>query len=199
MADNKTLTPSVVEGQIATTLPPATVTYTSHDEKTKKAIIHRITAAENVLTKWHDISPANDAAMFTLYTTGATPIDVESDLDRHTKILTENGGHAPLNIENGTIARMVDYAPGFSCPDHRTHTIDVGVVIDGTVELILDSGDIRTIGPGGMIVQRGTMHRWRNPSTDKWARVFYISLSSKARVVGGTELPIDLGMLANLQ
>ncbi|KAK1758022.1 oxalate oxidase GF-3.8, partial [Echria macrotheca] len=71
--------------------------------------------------------------------------------------------------------RYCDFAPGSGFPLHTTSTIDFGVVIFGTLECILDSGETRTLHPGDMIVQRGTTHAWRNPSDSVWTRgVFFI-------------------------
>lgn len=54
---------------------------------------------------------------------------------------------------------------GKSFPDvwmHRTPTIDIVVIISGEVDLILDSGEEAHLLPGDSVIQRGTMHAWRN-------------------------------------
>ena len=43
---------------------------------------------------------------------------------------------------------------------HRTDTLDLVVVLDGAVTLGLDDGD-HLLGPGDVVIQRGTEHRWR--------------------------------------
>jgi len=45
---------------------------------------------------------------------------------------------------------------------HRTATLDYGVIIDGTTELVLDSGEKKLMRKGDVFVQRGTAHSWRN-------------------------------------
>jgi quercetin dioxygenase-like cupin family protein len=47
-------------------------------------------------------------------------------------------------------------APGH----HTTDTLDVEVILDGRLVLGLDDGD-HELGPGDVVVQRGTRHRWR--------------------------------------
>jgi uncharacterized cupin superfamily protein len=47
---------------------------------------------------------------------------------------------------------------------HATRTIDVGLVLDGSVELELDSGEVTTLATGDWFIQNGTRHRWRNTS-----------------------------------
>lgn len=46
---------------------------------------------------------------------------------------------------------------------HRTETVDYGVVIDGELTLVLDNEDVQ-LGPGSVVVQRGTNHAWANRS-----------------------------------
>ena len=45
---------------------------------------------------------------------------------------------------------------------HRTVSLDYGVVLEGEVELVLDSGETRLMKRGDVSVQRGTNHAWRN-------------------------------------
>ena len=42
---------------------------------------------------------------------------------------------------------------------HRTETLDFIIIIEGQVQLILDDED-RLLGPGDVVVQRGTNHGW---------------------------------------
>lgn len=45
---------------------------------------------------------------------------------------------------------------------HQTATIDIITVLEGELWLLLDSGDETALRPGDMVVQRGTVHAWRN-------------------------------------
>ena len=47
---------------------------------------------------------------------------------------------------------------------HATRTIDVGLILHGSVELELDSGEVTTLAVGDWYIQNGTRHRWRNTS-----------------------------------
>jgi quercetin dioxygenase-like cupin family protein len=69
---------------------------------------------------------------------------------------------SPLNPPNGTSCTIIEAPPGSVIPMHRTATLDYGVIIDGTTELVLDSGDKRLMRKGDVFVQRGTAHSWRN-------------------------------------
>jgi hypothetical protein len=46
---------------------------------------------------------------------------------------------------------------------HTTVSIDIGVVLEGSVVLELDDGAKRQLDPGDWYVQNGTRHAWRNP------------------------------------
>ena len=63
---------------------------------------------------------------------------------------------------NGTRVRFVDFEPGAVSPMHRTETIDYGVVLSGRMALLLDDGSETPLGPGDLVVQRGTDHAWAN-------------------------------------
>ena len=56
---------------------------------------------------------------------------------------------------------------------HRTRTIDYIVVLEGEIDLLLDDGEVR-LGPGDVVVQRGTNHAWinRGASTCRLGMVF---------------------------
>ena len=50
---------------------------------------------------------------------------------------------------------------------HATDTLDLMVVLEGSVALGLDDGE-RVIGTGEYVVQRGTRHRWRAADEHGW-------------------------------
>lgn len=62
----------------------------------------------------------------------------------------------------GTKIRINEFPPGVVSPTHRTQTVDYGIVLEGEVVLVLDDGAERILGPGDVVVQRGTDHRWEN-------------------------------------
>jgi quercetin dioxygenase-like cupin family protein len=71
---------------------------------------------------------------------------------------------------------------------HRTISVNYNFVIQGQLELILDSGETRTLGPGDMVVQRAINHAWRNPSQTSWARIAAMALPAEEFMVGGRTL-----------
>ncbi|KAK5274902.1 hypothetical protein LTR96_001503 [Exophiala xenobiotica] len=106
----------------------------------------------------------------------------DADLASYYKYLHE---HPPVVIQGGTVFRVVDMAPGSSSPMHRTVSLDYGVVLEGEVELELDSGERRRIPRGDIFVQRGTAHRWHNVSDKQPARLLAVQLDSKPIVIEG--------------
>lgn len=78
----------------------------------------------------------------------------------------------------GTRVRVVDMPPGACSPMHRTESIDYGVVLEGEITLVLDDGSATTVGPGGLVVQRGTEHAWEN-RTDGITRMLFILVAGR--------------------
>ena len=72
---------------------------------------------------------------------------------------------------------------------HRTNSIDYGIVLSGEIELELDNGVRTQIGKGGMIVQRGTIHLWRNLSTTTVCRIAFMLIEAAGRLHDGNALP----------
>jgi quercetin dioxygenase-like cupin family protein len=125
------------------------------------------------------------------YTTSQYPADLTKDLTEYGKYL----GAAPgIVIPGGTVLRFVDIRPGGMSPMHRTVSLDYGVVLEGEIELVLDSGETRVMRRGDVAVQRGTMHMWRNVSQTEWGRMMYVLTECKEIEVGGKKLAEDYGV-----
>ena len=52
------------------------------------------------------------------------------------------------------------HAPGLEVPMHHTDTLDFEVILEGSVELILDDG-AHLLRPGDCVVMQGADHAWR--------------------------------------
>jgi quercetin dioxygenase-like cupin family protein len=90
--------------------------------------------------------------------------------------------------DGGSVIRIVDMMPGRESPMHRTNSIDYGIVLEGEVELELDDGIKHVVRQGGIIVQRGTNHLWRN-CTDHPCRIAFILIEASAYRHNGAPLP----------
>lgn len=134
-----------------------------------------------------------NGARFTLgYATNEIPVNLTDDKDL--KTYQHFLGDLPgITIPGGTVLRIVDMKPGSISPMHRTISLDYGVVLEGEVELILDSGEKRLMKRGDTSVQRGTNHAWRNPSPDTWARMLYVLQEAQPIYLDGKPLDEDYG------
>lgn len=132
-----------------------------------------------------------DGAEFALcYATNKFPVEMNGNQDLATyQAFTEN--LPGITISTGTVLRVVDMRPGALAPMHRTVSLDYGVVLEGEVELILDSGEKRLMKRGDMSIQRGTNHTWKNTSETSWARMLYVLQPANPLMVGGQVLGED--------
>lgn len=137
-----------------------------------------------------------NGASFSLgYATTTTPVRLGggADVAAYAPMLARPPG---IVVPGGTVARYVDAPPGAVSPMHRTVSVDFGVVLEGEVELLLDSGETRLLRRGDLVVQRGTMHAWRNPSATEWNRMLYFLQEAEPVVVAGKTLGEDYGSMA---
>ncbi|SPO04336.1 related to Cupin domain protein [Cephalotrichum gorgonifer] len=127
-----------------------------------------------------------------MYTTMGFPVSMTDSQD--IKTYQDYVVSAPaITIPGGTACRTVDFPPGYTSPMHRTPSCDFGIVIEGEIELVLDSGETRLLKRGDVAVQRGTNHAWRNTGNDTWARMFYVLQSAEKVAIGGKVLEEDEG------
>ena len=79
--------------------------------------------------------------------------------------ISTGGGRAAdvldLAVPDGAMRwTVVDYAPGAGFSMHHTDTVDLDVVLSGSVDLILDDGEY-PLAPGDSVVVTGVDHGWR--------------------------------------
>lgn len=146
-------------------LPPVQRVVTGHND------------AGRAIFKSEDITPtrmiaSGDASFVTIWATQTVPADNNDERD---------GRDLPtgLTLEGGSVIRVVDMLPGKESPMHRTNSIDYGIVLKGEIELELEDGAKKTVHEGGIIVQRGTNHLWRN-TTDSVTRIAFILIEAPA-------------------
>ena len=125
--------------------------------------------------------PTGDAAMSLIWTTATVPADLNDHVDGRRR-------EAGVTLLGGSVIRVVDMLPGAQSPFHRSSSIDYGIVISGQVELELDNKAAKTLRPGSIIVQRGTIHLWRNPSQTEICRIVFVLTEAKPFEVGGKPL-----------
>lgn len=76
--------------------------------------------------------------------------------------------------ERGTRFMIAEYPPGNVPRRHRTETIDYIIVLSGEIEMDLDGDDKVMMGPGDVMIQRGTYHAWRNKGPEVCRMAFVL-------------------------
>ena len=140
-----------------------------------------------------------EGARFSLgYATNQTPVELSNgkDLETYQNYQAKLPG---IMIPGGTVLRFVDMPPGAVSPMHRTVSLDYGVLLEGNVDLVLDSGEVRSMKRGDVAIQRGTNHEWRNASSTDWARMMYVLQESRPIAIGGKELGEDYGGMTGVR
>ncbi|KAF7588821.1 hypothetical protein BBP40_005175 [Aspergillus hancockii] len=120
------------------------------------------------------VQDVNQVTFSLAYTSDQFPSQLSGDADvaSYERYLASPPG---LSISTGTVCRIVDMPPGSTSPMHRTVSLDYGVVLEGEVELLLDSGEKRLLKRGDVAVQRATNHAWKNVSPNQgWSRMLYV-------------------------
>lgn len=171
---------------------------TTHDQHAK-ATFHEL---EPELS-WEDIPGAKGGIAedrFSLaYATNQVPVQLSSDKDVQTyeQFLEEKPG---ITIRGGTVLRYVDIAPGNTSPMHRTVSLDYGVVLEGQVEAVMDSGETRLLNRGDIVIQRATNHAWKNASQTEWARMLYVLQEAQpVKLPDGSTLGEDYGSMKGVR
>lgn len=126
--------------------------------------------------------PSGDAKFTLLWTAPELPVDNNDDTDGRER-------DAGLTLSGGSVIRTVDMLPGGESPMHRTNSLDYGIVISGQLELELDDGEKTLLNAGDVVIQRGTLHLWRNPSKTETCRIVFVLTEATAYEFNGEPLP----------
>jgi len=171
--------------ELKSPLPQPTVHITTHNDS-RQATIH--SSKTNPALPY----PQAGVVMSVAYTTSTMPVDLNDDADLAAHSALMSAGTLGLVNANGTVCRFVDFAPGNKVLNHRTQSLDYGVVLQGNMHMLLDDGSSTLIKQGDVAVQRATMHGWKNASETEWARMMFVLQDCKPVVVGGERMKEDL-------
>ena len=89
--------------------------------------------------------------------------------------------------DNGTVFRIIEFAPGNGPRNHRTDSIDYACVLSGEIDMDLDGEEVH-LKAGDVIVQRGTIHNWINRGTEPCV-IAFVLIAAHSAVAGGKVLP----------
>jgi quercetin dioxygenase-like cupin family protein len=121
------------------------------------------------------VSSRPGATACVVWTTEGFPVDNTGKEDAG---LRKTG----TTLDNGTVFRILELAPGVSPRNHRTDSIDYAVVISGEVDMELDDAKVH-LKAGDMLVQRGTIHNWVNRGTEACV-IAFVLIAAKPVTVG---------------
>lgn len=132
-----------------------------------------------------------DGEIALLYATDTVPaiLEDEADIAIYDEYLHQSPG---LTTDAGTVFRMIDLKPGKRTPMHRTVSLDYGVVLEGDVDLVLDSGASRHLNRGDVCIQRGTAHSFQNRSGKEWCRLLFFFTPIQKLSCKGRELEAEV-------
>ena len=114
-----------------------------------------------------------------VWTTESFPVNNTGDAD---EALRKIG----TTLKNGTVFRIIEFAPGVAPRNHRTDSVDYIVVMSGEIDMELE-GSVVHLRAGDVLVQRGTIHNWVNRGTTPCV-IAAILIDAKPVEVGGKVL-----------
>jgi mannose-6-phosphate isomerase-like protein (cupin superfamily) len=145
---------------------------TGHDA-TGRAIVKIDEIAQNL------VSSRPGATSCVVWTTEGFPVNNDGEEDEG---LRKTG----TTLDNGTVFRILQLAPGVGPRNHRTDSIDYAVVMSGEVDMELDDITLH-LKAGDVLVQRGTIHNWVNRGSEPCA-IAFVLIAAKSVTAGGKVL-----------
>jgi len=145
---------------------------TGHDHSGKA-----IVAIDELTTNVRSLREGASATV--IWSTQGFPVDNTETLD---------GAERPVATSHadGTVFRVIEYAPGVAPRNHRTESIDYAVVLSGAIDMVLDGTTVR-LKAGDVLVQRGTIHDWVNPGPAPCV-IAFVLIAAKPVTIGGDTL-----------
>jgi len=142
---------------------------TAHDVK-GRAVVKIDEVAKNLVSG----RPGQTACV--VWSTESFPVDNTGESDEG---LREVG----TTLNNGTVFRVVEFAPGVAPRIHRTDSVDYAVVVSGEIDMELDDAVVQ-LKAGDVLVQRGTIHNWINRGLEPCV-IAFVLIDAKPVAVGG--------------
>ena len=122
------------------------------------------------------------ATVHPVWTTRGFPADNDGQEDAS---LHKTG----TTLSDGTIFRVIEFAPGVAPRNHRTDSIDYAVVMSGEIDMELDGSSVH-LKAGDVLVQRGTIHNWINRGSAPCI-IAVILIAAKSVKAGGKTLAAE--------
>jgi quercetin dioxygenase-like cupin family protein len=145
---------------------------TGHDAS-GRAVVKIDEVAKNL------VSSRPGATTCVVWTTESFPVDNTGEEDAG---LRKTG----TTLDNGTVFRILELAPGVTPRNHRTDSIDYAIVTSGEVDMELDDTKVH-LKAGDVLVQRGTIHNWVNRGTEPCV-IAFVLVAAKPVTIGDNVL-----------
>jgi quercetin dioxygenase-like cupin family protein len=115
-----------------------------------------------------------------VWTSEGFPVDNNGDAD-------EGKRQTGTTHADGTVFRLIEFAPGNAGRNHRTDSIDYLCVLSGEIDMDIDGAEVH-LKAGDVMVQRGTIHNWINRGREPCV-IAFVLIAAHAAVAGGKALP----------
>ena len=132
---------------------------TGHDAK-GRAVVKIDEVSKNITSN----RPGASACV--VWTTESFPVNNTGDAD-------EGLRKVGTTLKNGTVFRVIEFAPGVAPRNHRTDSIDYAVVVSGEIDMEVEDAVVH-LKAGDVLVQRGTIHNWVNRGTQPCVMAFIL-------------------------
>ena len=142
---------------------------TGHDAK-GRAVVKIDEVSKNIISS----RPGQTACV--VWTTESFPVNNTGDAD-------EGLRKVGTALKNGTVFRVVEFAPGVAPRNHRTDSIDYAIVVSGEIDMEFDDSVVH-LKAGDVLVQRGTIHNWVNRGTQPCVMAFILIDAKPVEVDG---------------
>ena len=142
---------------------------TGHDAK-GRAVVKIDEVSKNITSN----RPGASACV--VWTTESFPVNNTGDAD-------EGLRKVGTTLKNGTVFRVIEFAPGVAPRNHRTDSIDYAVVVSGEIDMEVDDAVVH-LKAGDVLVQRGTIHNWVNRGTQPCVMAFILIDAKPVDVAG---------------
>ena len=138
---------------------------------------HAVVKIDEISKNLISARPGSTACV--VWTSESFPVDNTGDTD-------EGLRKVGTTLNNGTVFRVVEFAPGVAPRVHRTDSIDYAVVMSGEIDMELDDSVIH-LKAGDVLVQRGTIHNWINRGSEACV-IAFILINAKPVEISGKVL-----------
>ena len=137
-----------------------------------------VVTIDEIVKNARSARPGATAAV--IWTTEGFPVDNMDEADGSSRSVGTT--HA-----NGTVFRVVEFAPGVSPRNHRTDSIDYLCILSGEIDMDIDGAEVH-LKAGDVMVQRGTIHNWINRGSEPCV-IAFVLIAAHPVVAGGKTLP----------